>query len=253
MDKKRERINKIINTLRINNAATVRELAEWLSVSKMTIRRDLNRLAADNMVKLIHGGVIFNRDQSQYYLPVEEARKTEEKIRIGKKAASLIEPHDTIIIDTGSTTEFVARSIPDNLPVTILCYALNILFDLQGKKGCTLIFAGGYYHDNTMMFESPEGVNLIKRNRANKAFISASGVSEKLGVTCSNPYEIETKKAAINSTLTKILLVDSSKYDKIQAAHFANLTDFDIVITDTGIPGSYVSLFNGLGIKLYVV
>ena len=259
MNKKRERITLIVNTLKSNNAASIRELAHKFDVSEMTIRRDLNILAQDNIIKLMHGGAVLypnsRRDNkvTKYLLTEEGAKNAEEKMRIGQKAASLIEPNDIIIVDSGSTTEYFARNIPDEMPITVLCYALNILVEIHRKKKCRLTFAGGYFHDNTLMFESPEGIELIKRYRANKAFISASGINEKLGITCANLYESETKKAALKSSLSRILLADSTKFEKIRNAYFADLNDFDIIITDTGISAEYTDIITDLGIKLYTV
>ncbi|MBA7545523.1 Deoxyribose operon repressor [subsurface metagenome] len=174
----------------------------------------------------------------------------EEKIKISRKAASLVDPNDVIIIDTGSTTENLPKFIPENMPLTVICYTLNILFNVYENKNWKLVFPGGYFHNNTLMFESPEGIGVIKKIRANKAFISAA---EKLGVTCATDYEKETKKAVIESSDTKILLVDSSKFGKIKISHFANLTDFDIVITDSGISKECEEIVKNIGIKLYIV
>jgi DeoR family deoxyribose operon repressor len=121
------------------------------------------------------------------------------------------------------------------------------------NKNWKLVFPGGYFHTNTLMFESPEGIEIIKRIRANKAFISAAGVSEKLGVTCATDYEKETKKAIIDSSDVKILLIDSTKFGKVKISHFADLTDFDIIITDIGIPKKFVEIIKSLGIKLYII
>jgi DeoR family deoxyribose operon repressor len=103
------------------------------------------------------------------------------------------------------------------------------------------------------MFESPEGINLISRTRSDKAFVSAAGVHAELGVTCANPYELETKKAILSSSKTKILLVDSSKFGKTKIAYFADLRDFDMVITDTEIPTEYSTIIKNLDITLITV
>jgi DeoR family deoxyribose operon repressor len=139
------------------------------------------------------------------------------------------------------------------MPLTIICYTLNILFNVYENKNWKLVFPGGYFHNNTLMFESLEGIGIIKRIRANKAFISAAGVSEKLGVTCATDYEKETKRAVIESSDKKILLVDSTKFGKIKISHFADLTDFNIIITDTGISKEFVNIIKNIGIKLYIV
>jgi hypothetical protein len=106
-----------------------------------------------------------------------------------------------VIVDSGSTTESLVNAIPDGLPLTLICFSLNILVAAHRNKECRIVFAGGELHENTLMFESPEGAQLIRRSRANKAFLSASGVNDRLGVTCANSYEVETKKAAIASSL----------------------------------------------------
>jgi DeoR family deoxyribose operon repressor len=259
VDKRSDRLTKIINTLKLNNGMSIRDLADKLGVSHMTVRRDLSLLEEESTVKLMHGAAVLNPagriagTVRPYTLSSEGARQTDEKRRIGEKAASLIVEGDVIVIDSGSTTEHLARSLPDPLGMTVLCYALNILVEVYRKRECRLIFAGGYFHDNTLMFESSEGVDLIRQNRATKAFISASGISEKLGVTCGNPYEVDTKKAVMASSLTKILLADSSKLGKIHAAYFADLAEFDMLITDTGLSAEFQEMLQSRQIEVMVV
>jgi DeoR family deoxyribose operon repressor len=258
MGRRQERIARIVQTLQINRPASIRELAGILEVSEITIRRDLDRLARDNIIRFMHAGAVLNPEiqpsieQPRYSLTEAGATHADVKMRIGRKAASLIEAGDIVIVDSGSTTEYVARSIPAELPLTVLCFALNILVEARRKKECRLIFCGGTLHGNTLMFESPEGVQMVRRYRANKAFISAYGVSEKLGVTCANSYEVEIKKAALASSLTRILVADSSKFGKIQPAWFADLGDFDAVISDTGLPDPYREVLRERGITLHL-
>ncbi len=256
---KNQRIKDIINILRSKNVANIKELTRKLNVSEMTIRRDLNLLSQDNIVKLIPGGAIFKpsialeEEDEKYLITHEETRRIREKMRIGQRAASLIEPNDTVIIDVGSTSEYLAKFMREDIPVTIICYALNILVEIYRKKNCNPIFAGGYFHENTLMFESQEGISLIRRTRADKAFMSAAGVHSELGVTCANPYELETKKAAMGSSKTRILLADSSKFGKTKIAYFADLREFDMVITDDEINDEYRHVILDLGIELVVV
>lgn len=256
---KKNRTSLIMNNLFANDFVNIKELATRLMVSEMTIRRDLKELSQGNILTLIPGGAVLKRNplveaqQEKYLLQKAESLMLEEKIRISRKAASLVEPSDIIIIDTGSTTENLPRFIPRNIHLTVICYALNILFNVYKNKNWRLIFPGGYFHEDTLMFERPEGIDMIKKIRSSKAFISAAGVSGKLGITCATDYEKETKKAVIQSSGMKILLVDSSKFGKIKVSHFAELTDFDIIITDKGIPEEYIELINNFNIKLHIV
>ena len=253
------RTNFILNRLSVDGFANIKDLSKRLEVSEMTIRRDLRELSIDSVVTLIPGGAILKRnppiekDEEKYLIQTAESVMLEEKIKISRKAASLINPNDVIIIDAGSTTKNLPKFIPENMPVTIICYTLNALFNVYENKNWKLVFPGGYFHRNTLMFESPEGIEIIKKIRANIAFVAVGGISEKLELTSPTSYEKETKRAIIQSSNKKILLVDSSKFGKIKISHFADLTDFNIVITDSGISKEWKEIIKNSGVKLYIV
>jgi len=253
------RTNFILNRLSVDGFANIKDLSKRLEVSEMTIRRDLRELSIDSVVTLIPGGAVLKRnppiekDEEKYLIQTAESVMLEEKIKISRKAASLINPNDVIIIDAGSTTKNLPKFIPENMPVTIICYTLNALFNVYENKNWKLVFPGGYFHRNTLMFESPEGIEIIKKIRANIAFVAVGGISEKLELTTPTSYEKETKRAIIQSSNKKILLVDSSKFGKIKISHFADLTDFNIVITDSGISKEWKEIIKNSGVKLYIV
>ena len=168
----------------------------------------------------------------QYNLLEAIEHSNHQKEEIGKYAASLIEPNDVIIIDTGSTTARILPYLPENMNLTILSYNANVLIELRHKPGIQLLFCGGNYHLNTEMFESEEGIAFIRRIRANKAFLSAAGIHRELGITCANTYEVATKQAAISSSSQKILVSDSSKFGRLRSAYFCDLDEIDTIITD---------------------
>ncbi len=256
--KKENRHKLIIEILRKNKASNVKNLSRELDVSHMTIRRDINEMKKQNLISVLHGSFFLNTpenlstNEKPYSLLTAESVHTEEKRLIGIMAASLIDPEDTLIIDYGSTAEYFAKNIPSDIPLTILSYSLNVITDIAHKDNCRLIFSGGEFHKSTLSFESPEGLEMIKNFRANKAFITAAGIDDKFGATCSNYYERPTKKALLQSSQRKILLVDSSKFGQIKSVYFADLNEFDEIITDKGIPDKYREIIISLGIKLTI-
>lgn len=256
---KTNRLNDIVSFLKEHNGASIKELATAFEVSEMTIRRDLLFLERKHTIKLVHGAAIYNNDATMFYdekdydLHNESVKQSMEKSKIGQFAATLIEPNDTIILDTGTTTEQIAHFIPNNIPLTVLCYNMNTLMALSNKPNVNIIFAGGYYYKNTQLFQSPEGIRMIRRIRASKAFISAAGISQRLGATCVEQIEVDTKIATINSSLTKILVCDSSKFDKIGPSYFAQISDFDAIITDKNIPSDWIDYLEAVRINLYTV
>lgn len=258
MGKRYDRINEIIGVLKEKNGATVKDLAAYFHVSEMTIRRDLNVLKSKNIVNNVYGAAIFNPAgpmglDKDYTLDFAYERMEAEKIRIGQAAAAMITDDDVVIIDTGSTTEKLANAVSPDSKASIYCYNLNIMNYLANKKNIHLACAGGYFHPNTQMLESSDGISFIRSIRATKAFISAAGIHETLGITCATNYESPTKRAVIDSSAQRILLVDSSKFDQVKSAYFADLKTFHTVVTDHGVSQRWREIIESSGCRLILV
>ena len=103
------------------------------------------------------------------------------------------------------------------------------------------------------MFASAESVEFIRRHRANKAFISTSGVHRSLGITCINAHSVDSKRAIIESSASRVLLTDSSKFGAVKANHFAELDEINIIVTDDGISEDWRTLLHDIGIRLKIV
>jgi len=258
MNRREKRVNKIQTIVREVSSITIKDLALKLDVSKMTIRRDLDRILSDPKIQFIRGMLIYNSTppggvESKYSVISASTLNRKAKERIAEKAISLLEPDDTIIIDAGSTTELLASIIPEDLKLEVICFSLNILNHILKNKNCSITLPGGKFHPSSMVFQSREGIKLLENTRVKKAFISAYGVNLKLGVTCSAYFEREMKMTAINAAEQRILLADSSKFKKVKNIHFADLEDFDIIITDNKLPRDIAEKIEKRGITLFTV
>ncbi|MCX7038258.1 MAG: DeoR/GlpR family DNA-binding transcription regulator [Spirochaetes bacterium] len=258
MGEKATRQEKLLDSLGKNRFLTIKQLAQGLQVSEMTIRRDVALLEQANKVRTFYGGVSLTTEDAlqnihPYTIDTELIQKTEIKRRIAKKAASLIESHDVILIDTGSTTSCIVDYIPEGSDHTVYCYALNIINRVCEKDSLNVVVCGGYFHKNTRMFESEEGASLIKKTKINKAFMAARGVTDTVGITTAEPYEINVKRAALSVSEQKILLVDSSKFGKAWYAKYADLKEMDIIITDSDIKEEHKQMILDNGILLFIV
>jgi len=258
MSIRQERVSKIINLVKEAQSLSIRQLAEILNVSVMTIRRDIDEILEDSEIQMIRGMFLYNpqietANGSPYSVITASTEFQDAKQRIAEEAIRLIEPEDHILIDAGSTTEFLAKRLPADRKIKVLCFSLNILNIILAKEEPCVTLPGGRYHSSSMMFESREGIDLVKNTRVNIAFISASGMNLRLGATCSAEFERDLKRSALESAQTRVLLIDSSKFSKIQSLYFADLKDFDIIITDNGIPDGTAEEIRNLGIELRIV
>jgi DeoR family deoxyribose operon repressor len=259
MNKKTQRLNQLISILRNRGTVMIQDLASEMNVSGMTVRRYLNELADNDIVEYFHGKATFKRNNSApiyenieniYNLSYANSMMNEEKKKIAKYAATLIEPNDVIIIDNGSTTDKVADHLPGDIPLTVVCYNLNVIIKLLKKEQIKIILAGGYFHPSDQIFESAENMSLLKSIRANKLFLSASGVHQSLGMTCAHAFEVLIKQTVLESSLKKILLADSSKFGAVKTVFFSSLNKLDMIITDTGLSEEWVEIIQNMGIEL---
>ena len=259
MDKKTIRREKIISFMKTSNVSNIKALADMLNVSAMTVRRDLEFLAQENIIQFYHGGAVFNPhyleqavNPNDYYLQQQTMLHKNEKTMIAHKTLELLVPRETIMLDSGTSMFYFAKAIPETHNLTIILWSLNVLEELVRKPHNSILIQGGVYHPETQMFENNQGMDIIKNSRASKAFISAGGLHTNLGVTCPFHYEVETKRAAIKCSMERILLLDSSKFGKVCSAHMAEIHEFNVIITDSGIPEEYKEFIESSGVQLII-
>jgi len=256
LSQKEQRIKEELQLIRTQNGISIKNLGILVDVAEITARRDVEEMVRRQLVRNIRGTIFYNfnaKDNEGYMLGLAETRALAEKKRIGAFAASLLSNGESCIIDNGTTTEQLAASIPVNYRGTILCYNINVLNLLYWKPNIDLIFGGGSIYRQTLMFASPQGQEMIRTFRANKSFISAAGATENLGVTCASEYEVPYKHESLKSSQEKILLMDSSKFGKLQPCFVGNFEDFDMIVTDTGLPGEWREFLKTKDVELVLV
>lgn len=257
MGKKEFRMNHLVDIVQGHGFISIKDAAALLSVSEMTIRRDISEMEPSGFIKNVNGVLVAcsmpGATEKFYNLEHEGQIQNEAKTRIGKFAAGLIEPGDCVIFDTGTTTEKIADHIPQSLEFEALCVTFNVFCRLQPRPKVSLSLAGGFFHPDTQMFTGSEGVDFIQNIRANKVFVSAAGVHENLGISCANSYEVPTKRAILKSTRQHILVADSKKFGVIRSSYFCDLTDIDVVVTDSDLSEEWKTRLQNHGITLHMV
>jgi DeoR family transcriptional regulator, deoxyribose operon repressor len=257
--KKDGRLDEIVQLCEKNGFVSFQQLAKELHVSEITIRRDIDLLETLKLIKKERGGATqinskVSNPMLHYTIDNSSIYKSDEKKRIGQAAADLVNPGDTLIIDSGSTMNQMAAHIPDGLPISVICFGLRMAQILDNKKISPLIMIGGIYHKQLDMFENiSEDTNFFNNVRAEKAFISAFGINKQTGLTSGSFFASSIRKDIIESVDQVILLADSSKFGKIECAHFADIEQLDVIITDKAINKDFVEHFKMLNIQVITV
>lgn len=238
-NKTQQRIKNLEFLLKSMSSIKLKDAANILNVSEMTLRRDLNMTPCP--VILLGGHIVKNpekNNENNYLIFEQETKNLKEKMEIGKIAASLIEEGDIVFFDCGSTIPFIASQINPEIKFTALCCSLNTFSVLQTKDNCELILCGGIYSNNNSFF-NPLNHSELDSILTTKAFISAAGISEKYGVSCFNFNEAKVKQKAMQKSKKNILVFDHLKLNQTKKAYISDINEFDILICDTQLPTNF--------------
>ena len=257
MAARNERLKLEIELIEKYHFMKIKQLAQELNTSEMSIRRDLSKLEKMNMVKLVYGGVItsklLNANNTKYSFETEQNKNTDQKKRIVKRAIEFLEPNDIVFLDSGTTIQMFAEQIPKDIPFTFITASYNTLERIIDLPESTVIACGGVFSKRSLVFYEPESSNFIRKYRASKSFIGATGYELELGLTCGFLEDVPIKQAMIQSSKYRILLMDSTKFGKVSTCVFAKITDFSTVITDDGINPEYAEHIRSNNVNLIIV
>lgn len=244
-----KRYEQIIKYVNKNKTASVDDLSNWLKVSKVTIRRDLDELSAKGLLLRTFGGATSVFSYLAQEIPSNEKSSlfVEEKRRIGKAAASLIEEDDVIVLDSGTTTFEIAKNLTSR--VTVITNDLKIAMELCMKDFVTLYMTGGLVENNLFSTTGKTTENFLNEFHADKSFLAADAISLKFGITNRTVSQVPIKRSIAMTGAQKILVADHSKFEKETFANIGLLDELDIIITDQ-MEGEIRKKYEELGIKI---
>lgn len=245
-----ERKVEIINLLNTQGNVKVSELAKNYNVSEVTIRKDLQDLEEEGLVKRVHGGAVLAHNTKFEPTFSEKAGKlTDEKAAIGILAASMIEDGDTIAIDAGTTTLQLAKHITAK-NITVITNSLDIALELSDRQSVEVIVIGGSLRSETRALVGPVANMILENLIVDKAFIGANGVSAVYGITTPNIVEATTKKQIICSSKKAIILCDHTKFELISFAKIVDTNSVHCIITDYNLEEDIRKDFEQRGVKI---
>ncbi len=249
-----ERHKHILDDLDKSGFVSVSDLAKSLQVTVVTIRKDLKILEDKGLLYRSHGSATsaspYVSDRS---VQVKKLEQVEEKSRIAQKALEFLEPHDAIIIGSGTTVGTFAQVIPRNYPLTVLTSAMNVAMALIDATEIELVQLGGVVRKSSSSAVGHFAEEMLKSFACSKLFLSADGISLDFGLTTSNMMEAHLNAQMIRSVRKTIVLVDSSKFGRKGFGKIGELEDVDVIITDSEIPELYREKLEEKGIEVVVV
>lgn len=249
-----QRRNEILGILREQGSISVNQLAEHFQVSGTTIRLDLTALERTGVISRTHGGAVLSQNMEREPL-IPERENHLEKERIAQKAVSLISEQDTILIDTGTTMQALAKALAASplLRLTVYSNDLDVLRTLEDKEQFELHLMGGVIRNGFHYTAGNQVIAELGDCHFKKMFLATSAISLESGLTTANSELAAIKSAMISASEEIILLTDSSKMNHVLFRRFADLEEVDTLITDSGLAKEDASALSGKIRSLIIV
>lgn len=227
--RRRQRLATIVQS---RGAARLEELSAALGVSQATVRRDLNALATHGRLRRVHGGAVaLDQRLDEPHFDVKAAVNAAEKQRIAERAVELLDPTDTVYLDSGSTVLALARLLHGWTRLTVVTNSLPIAVELIGR-GPRLIVVGGELRKESRAFVGPLTRLLLEELRVDRAVMGTFALDLADGMSTTDPAEAYTKRLVMERAREVVLLADAAKLGTHSFIQAGRLDEIDVLVTD---------------------
>lgn len=246
----KERQNRILDALTKHEKLEVKELAEMMEVSQVTIRKDLDALTQQGLIIRNHGyATLNNSDDMNNRL----AYHYEMKQRIAKKVCEDIHDGETIMIESGSCCALVALEIAQSKKNITIITNSAFIADYIRNEEVKVILLGGEYQASSQVLVGPITINNAKNFFVDKYFIGADGFSEKSGFTGKDYLRAETVREIAKQATQVIVVTESEKFGHIGTVNLLDTKNVAKVYTDTHIPQEDEIYLNEMNVEVIKV
>jgi DeoR family transcriptional regulator, fructose operon transcriptional repressor len=248
-----ERRQAILEQVRTRSLVKAAELSRDLGVSVESIRRDLLALEQEGHVRRVYGGA--TRAEARAFEPAFERRRIQHRDRktaMGRLAAGLVEPGDTLILDVGTSVAEVARELPRDYRGKVLTNSLLVASTLAGREGVEVYTSGGRVRAGDLACFGPTSEGFFRDYFADKAFLGSGGVHHEMGLTDYWPDEIASRRIILEHAAKRFVMADSSKLGRVALGKVCDLTVVTAVITDDRASAADLHLLEESGVTVMV-
>jgi DeoR family fructose operon transcriptional repressor len=245
------RFQRILAILNERERVNVLELSEALSVSPVTVRRDLDKLNRLGLLERIHGGAVASK-RRPLEVPFEKKGQVSisEKQAIAQYAASLVRPGDTIFLNSGTTTQRVVQHLK-GVPVRVVTNNSATAY-MELDPAVELILIGGEYRSQSSSLVGDIALSNLSSIYCSHAFLGVNGVCPEKGLTSAVYQETSINRIMIDHTQERVVvLADSTKVGKVSTFFSAPVNAMHTLITDCHCPEHHVARFVETGVEVY--
>jgi len=245
-----ERRAGILNEIQKRGTVRVSNLSRLFGVTEETIRRDLEELEKQGLVRRVHGGAIGVGSSFELPYHVREIKNPAEKTSIALQTVELINDGDTIMLDASSTALYTARRLVNKKGITVVTNSLRIINELATFPNIKVIGVGGTLCNTSLGFVGPVATWTLRHFHVDKAVFSCKGITIEHGLTDASEVDTEIKRLMIKAAEQTIVVADYSKFGNVAFCSIIGLDEIDCVITDSKTDESYIAKMREQGVRV---
>jgi DeoR family transcriptional regulator, fructose operon transcriptional repressor len=243
-----ERRRGILEEARRTGSVDVSKLAADLGISKETIRRDLRVLEEHGLARRTHGGAYPVESAGfETTLAFRTTMHVPEKSRIAAAAAELLGDAETVYIDEGFTPQLVAGALPRDRPLTVVTSSLGTAGSLAARDNLTVLLLGGRVRRGTLATVDHWATRMLSGFVIDLAYVGTNGISREYGLTTPDPAVSEIKAQVMRTARRRIFAGVHTKFGAVSFCRFAEVSEFEAIVTDTGLPPTEAHRYSLLG------
>lgn len=247
-DERQKRIEKYLQKAEF---ASLEELSAHVEASISTVRRDLTALEASGNVKRTHGGArIISPPSDEFAFSARDTHQLDEKEAIGRAAAALVQPNQSVIVDAGTTAYRVARHLADKAQM-VVTNSLPVANLFASASRVEVVVSGGVIYPRLGVLVGPLAVETFAKVHADVAIMGAGGVTLD-GVTNSHALLIDIQRMMLRAAPSVILCVDYTKLGRKSIMPLCELHAIGTVVTDNKAPAELLAELRTRGVKVVV-
>ncbi len=233
------RQSDITDVARDVGRVSVEDLAERFDVTPQTIRKDLNDLCERRILQRVHGGAVLTTRVTNLGYESRRGIASDEKRRIGLKAASLIPDNCSLLINIGTTTEQVAQALLTRKNIVVITNNINVVNILAGKPQIEVIVAGGTVRPSDGGVVGETAGDFIRQFKVDYAIIGSSAIDLDGALLDYDYREVKVAQAIIENARHSILVADSMKYERSAPVRIGHISQIDTFVTDRQPPEAF--------------
>ncbi len=257
MTTKRKAINnrheEIISLIKTSGFVTVEEMAKLFNVTPQTIRRDINFLDQQGYVSRYHGGAGLALSTENVDYRHRKELLLDEKKKIAKAVAEMIEDNTSLFINIGTTTEYVANELTQHRKLRIITNNLNVAAITSKKEDFEVIVTGGIVRSRDCGITGEAAVKFIRQFKVDIGVIGISGIDLDGTLLDFDFREVHVARTIMENSRKVFLVTDHSKFGRNAMVKLGNITEIDTLITDQEPPEGLMEIITANDINLVVV